>query len=166
VSTVALRPSASATRLGALRAPGRAAVTAAALSLVTAWIHLAYTASHWRDWWAYGMFFLVSGAFQGLFVPAMLRWPRSVLVALTGIAGNFAIVGMYVYSRTIGVPMGPHTGVAERTGAVDLGCTAMEIVLMGVLMAIVGQKTRRGIANALLVVGVLLWVGRLTGRLP
>jgi hypothetical protein len=30
----------------------------------------------------------------------------------------------------------------------------------------VGQKTRRGIANALLVVGVLLWVGRLTGRLP
>jgi hypothetical protein len=166
VSTVALRPSVSGNRLGALRAPGRVAVTAAALSLVTAWIHLAYTASHWRDWWAYGMFFAATGVFQGLFVPAIVRWPKSVWVALAGIAGNFAIVAMYVWSRTMGVPMGPHQGVAERTGLVDLGCTAMEIVLMGVLMAMVGSKTRRGIANVLLLVGVLLWVGRLTGRLP
>jgi hypothetical protein len=166
VATVALRPSASASRAGALRASGRAAVTAAALSLVVAWIHLAYASSHWRDWWAYGMFFVATGIFQGLFVPAILRWPRNVWVALTGIAGNFAIVAMYVYSRTIGVPMGPHTGVAERTGAIDLGTTAMEIVLMGVLMSSLGQRTRRGIANALLMVGVLLWVARLTGRLP
>jgi hypothetical protein len=112
------------------------------------------------------MFFVATGVFQGLSAVAILRWPRNTWVALTAIAGNFAIVGMYVYSRTIGVPMGPHTGVAERTGAIDLGCTAMEIVLMGVLMAMVGQKTRRAIANALLLVGVLLWVARLTGRLP
>jgi hypothetical protein len=166
VSTLALRPSASTNRLGALRAPGRAAVTSAALSLIAAWIHFAYASSHWRDWWAYGMFFVVTGVFQGLLAPAILRWPRNTWVVLTGIAGNFAIVGMYVYSRTIGVPMGPHTGVAERTGAIDLGCTAMEIVLMGVLMSMLGQRTRRGIANALLLVGALLWVGRLTGRLP
>lgn len=166
MASIAVSPSGSATRLGALRAPGRAALAASALSLLAAWIHFAYVASHWRDWWAYGLFFVACGAFQGALVPAILRWPRSTWVALTGIAGNFAIVGMYVYSRTAGVPMGPHTGVAERTGAIDLGCTAAEILLIGVLMAMVGQKTRRGIANALLLVGVLLWVARLTGRLP
>ncbi|MEA2379662.1 MAG: hypothetical protein QOD13_3569, partial [Thermoleophilaceae bacterium] len=39
-------------------APGRTAVTAAALSLLAAWIHVAYVADHWRDWWAYGVAFV------------------------------------------------------------------------------------------------------------
>jgi hypothetical protein len=166
MATVALRPQASTARLGALAAPGRAAVTAAALSLLAAWIHFAYVASHWRNWWAYGLFFLAVGVFQGLCVPAILRWPRSTWVALAGIGGNLAIVAMYVWSRTIGIPMGPHYGVVEKTGAIDLACTASQIAIMGILLTLVGSRSRRVIVNVLLLIGVVLWIARLTDHLP
>ena len=141
-----------------------AALTAAGLSLVAGWIHFAYVGSHWRDWWAYGMFFLVSGAFQALFAPAIMRWPNA-WTALAGIAGNLGIVGMYVLSRTNGIPAGPHTGVVESATAVDLTCTAAEIALVGVLLGMVGQSNRRWIINLLLATGVALWVLRLTNHL-
>jgi hypothetical protein len=138
---------------------------AAALSLLAAWVHLAYTSSHWRDWWAYGAFFLVTGLGQGLLAAALLRWPRH-WTALIGIAGNLAIVGMYVQSRTIGVPLGPHAGVAEQTGAVDLATTGVEIATVALLLALVGSRTRRWIMNLLPLAGALLWAGRLTGYVP
>src|SRR4051812_43096298 len=95
----------------------RAALTAAVLSLGVAWVHFAYTTSHFQVWWAYGAFFLAAGAGQALFAPLVLRRPRP-WVALTGIAGNVAIVGMYVLSRTTGPPIGPHAHVPEAAGAV------------------------------------------------
>jgi hypothetical protein len=165
MADLALRPLSAAAGRGALRSQWLAARAAAALSLGAAWIHLAYIESHWRDWWAYGAFFLACGLAQGLFVPAILRWPRRPLV-LVGIAGNLAIVGMYVVSRTAGIPLGPHARVAERAGAIDLACTAAEIALIGVLLVMVGRQGRRWILNAMLAAGVALWVLRLTGKLP
>jgi peptidoglycan/LPS O-acetylase OafA/YrhL len=141
-----------------------AALTAALLSLAAGWIHFAYVGSHWRDWWAYGAFFLATGVFQALFAPAMLRWPTA-WTALAGVGGNLAIVGMYVLSRTNGIPMGPHTGVVEKATVVDLGCTAGEIVLIGVLLGMVGARNRRWIINLLLLAGVALWALRLTNQL-
>ncbi|MEA2255920.1 MAG: hypothetical protein QOG35_1965 [Solirubrobacteraceae bacterium] len=165
MADLALRPLSAAAGRGALRSQWLAARTAAVLSLAAAWIHLAYIESHWRDWWAYGAFFLVCGIAQAAFVPAILRWPQKPLV-LVGIAGNLAIVGMYVVSRTVGVPMGPHARVAEAAGAVDLACTAAEIALIGVLLVMLGRGGRRWILNAMLGVGAVLWVLRLTGQLP
>src|SRR3954447_218463 len=141
-----------------------AAMSAAGLSLLAGWTHFAYVSSHWRDWWAYGMFFLVSGVFQALFTPAILRWTNR-WTALAGIAGNLGIVGMYILSRTNGIPMGPHTGVVESATPVDLVCTATEIVLIGVLLGMVGQTNRRWIINLLLAAGVAMWVLRLTNNL-
>jgi len=140
-----------------------AALTAAVLSLVAGWIHFAYVSSHWRDWWAYGAFFLASAVFQALFAPAILKWPNRG-TALAGIAGNLAIIGMYVMSRTHGIPMGPHIGVVEKAAAIDLSCAAGEIVLVGILLGMVGTTSRRLIIDLLLVVGVALWVLRLTNN--
>ncbi|MEA2251821.1 MAG: hypothetical protein QOI62_1104 [Solirubrobacteraceae bacterium] len=165
MADLALKPLSATAGRGALRSQWLAARTAAVLSLAAAWIHLAYIESHWRDWWAYGAFFLACGIAQGLFVPAILRWPQRSLV-LVGIVGNLAIVGMYVVSRTAGVPMGPHARVAERAGAIDLACTAAEIALIGVLLVMIGRVGRRWILNAMLVAGAVLWILRLTGRLP
>ena len=97
-----------------------APAVAAALSLAVAWVHLAYVASHLRQWWAYGAFFLAAGVGQALFAPLVLRRPGR-LVAAIGIAGNLAIVGMYVLSRTAGPPLGPHAHVPELVVAVELG---------------------------------------------
>jgi hypothetical protein len=142
-----------------------AACVAAALSLGVAWIHFAYMASHFREWWAYGTFFLAAGAGQALFAPLILHRPRRWLV-LVGIAGNCAIVGMYVLSRTAGPPLGPHAHAAERAGAVDLATTAAEVAIVGVLLTMLGATARRRVANVLLAAGALLWLARLTGRLP
>jgi hypothetical protein len=157
----AVRPlQATAARPGSLRVPGLAAWTAAGLSLVAAWIHFSYTASHWRDWWAYGAFFLGMGIFQAACVPAIVRWPRNTWVALATIAGNLGIVGMYFYSRTIEVPMGPHEGIVEKAGAIDLATTAGEILIVAIVLTIVGSRSRRVILNLLLLTGLALWVLR------
>jgi hypothetical protein len=142
-----------------------APIVAAVLSLGAAWVHLAYTASHLRQWWAYGAFFLATGVGQALFAPLVLRRPSAWLV-LTGIAGNVAIVAMYVVSRTAGPPLGPHAHIPEATGGVDLATTGAEIALVAVLLTLLGGRTRRWVGNALLAGGLLLWALRLTGRLP
>jgi hypothetical protein len=153
---------ATVARPDALRVPGLAAWTAAGLSLVAAWIHFSYTASHWRDWWAYGVFFLGMGIFQALCVPAIVRWPRSTWVAVATIAGNLGIVGMYFYSRAIYVPLGPHTGVVEDVGVIDFATTAGEIALVAIMLSITGSRSRRVIVNLLLLTGMGLWLLRLT----
>jgi len=154
-----------ATRTAVRARMSRAVAVAAGLSLAAAYVHLAYLESHWRSWWAYGAFFLAAGAGQALFAPAILRWPSRAL-ALVGIAGNVAIVGMYIASRTTGVPLGPHAHVPEPAGVIDLSTTAAEVALIAVLMTLLDARTRRWTANALLAIGALLWLMRLTGRLP
>src|SRR3954451_5453271 len=118
---VALRPGAGS--VSAAPVARRAAATAALLSLGAAWVHLAYAASHLREWWAYGAFFLATGAGQALFAPLVLRRPAGWLIA-TRIAGNLAIVGMYVLSRTAGPPRRPHAHIPEAAGTIDLATTA------------------------------------------
>jgi peptidoglycan/LPS O-acetylase OafA/YrhL len=163
---IALRRAAAVPAAAAAPAPRTAApVVAAVLSLGAAWVHLAYTASHLRQWWAYGAFFLATGAGQALFAPLVLRRPRQ-WVAAVGVAGNLAIVAMYVMSRTVGPPLGPHAHVPEPAGAVDLATTAVEIALVGVLLTLLGGRSRRWVANLLLGAGVLLWALRLGGGLP
>jgi len=154
-----------AVRRGSLSGPWLAAPVAAVLSLLAGWVHLAYWESHWQEWWGYGAFFIATGAGQALFAPVVLRWPRPWLL-LVGIAGNLAIVGTYVMSRTVGVPIGTHANVAERAGAVDLATTAAEIALAGVLLMMVGRTARRVVINTMLLAGALLWVMRFTGYLP
>jgi hypothetical protein len=165
VSDLALVPPRAVTA-GALRRVGRAAGAAAGLSLLAAWVHLAYTASHWQDWWAYGVFFLGMGVFQGLCVPAIVRWPRSAPVALATIAGNLGIVGMYVLSRTAGIPMGPHEGVVEEAGAIDLAVTAAELAIVVCLITLLRPRPRRLVLNVLVAAGAVLWLLRLSDRLP
>jgi hypothetical protein len=142
-----------------------APAAAAALSLAVAWVHLAYVASHLRQWWAYGAFFLAAGVGQALFAPLVLRRPAPWVAAI-GIAGNLAIVGMYVLSRTTGPPLGPHAHVPEPAGPIDLATTGAEIALVGVLLTLLGARSRQWTVNLLVAGGALLWALRLSGRLP
>jgi len=142
-----------------------APLAAALLSLAVAWVHLAYVASHLRQWWAYGAFFVAAGAGQALFAPLVLRRPVPA-VLYAGIAGNVAIVLMYVLTRTAGPPLGPHARVPEPAGPIDLATTAAEVCLVGVLLTMMGPAARRWVANLLVAFAVLLWTLRLMGGLP
>jgi hypothetical protein len=150
-----------------IRSPARATapLAAAVLSLAVAWVHLAYAASHLRQWWAYGAFFVAAGAGQALFAPLVLR-RATPAVAYAGIAGNAAIVGMYVLSRTAGPPLGPHARVPETAGPIDLATTAAEVVLVGVLLSLLEPRARRRVLDLLVIAAAALWALRLTGRLP
>jgi hypothetical protein len=72
---------------------------------------------HFEEWWGYGTFFLVAAVAQMVYVPLLLRWPNRTVLLLLGIAGNSAIVLLYLFTRVVGIPLfGPEAGEAEGVG--------------------------------------------------
>jgi hypothetical protein len=118
----------------------------AALSLLAGLIHLWVMPEHFREWWGYGAFFLVAALAQVVYVPLLLRWPNRT-VLLVGLAGNSAIVLLYLFTRAVGVPLfGPEAGEVEAVGIIDVCATASEaaiVVALGalVLWRLAGQRT-------------------------
>jgi hypothetical protein len=92
---------------------------------------------HFEEWWGYGMFFLVAGVVQVAYVPLLVRWPNQT-VLLLGIAGNSAIVLLYLFTRVVGIPFfGPEAGEAEGVGVIDVCATSSEAALVVSLGALV-----------------------------
>lgn len=136
----------------------------AALSLFAGYIHVAYVDSHLEDWWGYGVFFIVAANVQVLFAALLVRWPRWWL-PYAGIAANLGILGMYVITRTSGIPLGPHRRVVEEAAATDWATAAAQVAIIVALLTMLEGRPRRWIVNGLLLLGVLAWVLRLTGNL-
>jgi hypothetical protein len=160
------RPPAASTarrRRGSLPA-NRGLLIAAALSLGAGLVHLEVTKTHWFVWWGYGLFFLLSGIGQLLYAAALVRWPKPGVLWL-GIVANLAIVAMYGYTRTNGVPWGPAAGHIERVGSGDFITTAGEFALAGMLISALGPRTRSRLMTALALAGVAVWALRLTNNL-
>jgi hypothetical protein len=103
---------------------------AAAASAQAALVHNWALPPHFREWWGYGLALFLMAAAQGFYSGAVLLWPRrSVLVA--GIAGNAAILVLYVVTRTLGVPLvGPHAGQVEAVAMPDLAAAIAEAALV------------------------------------
>ena len=111
------------------------AAIAAALSFGVAAIHLAVIESHLDDGILFAAFFLVIGWFQMLW-PLAYFLRRSTTVAVLGLVVNLGITGVWVVSRTVGVPFGPTPWVAEAIGFPDLLATALELGIVGLLLPI------------------------------
>jgi hypothetical protein len=119
----------SSTAAGRIGATGRERTlyAAAALSLLAGLLHLWVTPEHFEEWWGYGAFFVVAGAAQIFYVPIVLLLPTRI-VLLGGIAGNLAIVVLYLLTRTVGIPLfGPEAGEVGGFGLVDVSATAAEL---------------------------------------
>jgi hypothetical protein len=135
----------------------------ATLSLLAALIHLWVMPEHFEEWWGYGMFFLVATIAQVVYIPLLVRWPNQT-VLLLGIAGNSAIVLLYLFTRVVGVPLfGPEAGEVEGVGIIDVCATASEaaiVVALGVLLLwrLAGEGTTLIglVLSAILVVGAHL----------
>ncbi len=105
----------------------RTLYAAAALSLLAGLLHLWVAPEHFEEWWGYGAFFLAATAAQILYVPIVVLLPTRI-VLLLGIAGNLAIVVLYLLTRTVGIPLfGPEAGEVEGFGFVDVCATASEL---------------------------------------
>ena len=141
--------------------PVRVLYAAAALSLLAALIHLWVAPEHFDEWWGYGTFFLVAAVAQALYAPLLLRRPNKTIL-LVGIAGNLAILVLYLLTRTLGIPFfGPEAGEVEGVGFADACATASElgiaVVLGAALLRDAAPERRRTVlifvALALILVG-------------
>jgi hypothetical protein len=137
---------------------------AAALSLSAGLVHLGGTASHFAEWWAYGVFFLVAGVLQAA-LAVLLVWRPHPWLAAVAIPGNLALVGMYVYTRTNGPPLGPHVGRLEDPELLGMATVAAELGVVALLLLLLGERTRHAVTSGLLLVGLAAWALRLSGVL-
>jgi hypothetical protein len=101
----------------------------ASLSAAAAAIHFAVVFEHFKDYTLYGVFFLVL-AWAQLIWPAVLLWRPSRLWLWLGMAGNTAVLAVYVASRTVGLPFGPDLHHPESVGALDVVSCALELALI------------------------------------
>jgi hypothetical protein len=132
--------------------------TVAALSLLAALIHLWVTPEHFEEWWGYGTFFLVAAVAQVVYVPVLLNWPNRKILLL-GIAGNSAIVLLYLLTRVLGIPyFGPEAGEVEGVGIIDVCATTSEVAIVVALVALVlmGIARERTTLIGLVIAAVLL----------
>ena len=129
---------ANAAKLGSLPARHLAVMLSAYAALLHNWV----LPEHYREWWGYGLYFLVAAAAQGFGAGLLLFWPRR-WVLLLGILGNSAILVLYAITRTVGIPVfGPAAGQVEPVGPLDLATAAAELGLVIVLVQLVRKRPR------------------------
>src|SRR5215831_7182252 len=115
----------------------------AALSSGAAAIHFAVTFEHFNEYLLYGVFFLVIAWAQMIWAAvAVWRLPRWWL--WLGIAGNAAVVAVYLASRTTGLPFGPDKGHPEPFGALDVVSALLELALIAGCAALLCRPSLAG----------------------
>ena len=105
--------------------------SAALLVLGPACIHLAVVPEHLVQYVPYGIFFIVVGLAQAGLAAGVLVRPSPPLL-LGGAAGNLAVIGVWLVSRTVGLPGLP--GMPEPIGMPDLLTTYMEYFAVVLLL--------------------------------
>lgn len=116
-------------------------VVAASLSLAAASMHAAVIGGHPASHVPFGAAFAIIATLQAGSAVALLWRPlrfRGVVIAL-----NVGIIGVWIWSRTLGLPIGPDAGAPEPIGVVDLVATAFEAALIALLVAPVGRLSGR-----------------------
>lgn len=141
--------------------PSRLTWYAAGLSAAASILHGLVTPQHFGEWWGYGAFFVVAALAQMGYALILVIAPwqydttggvrpdRGKRIAsayyLLGVAGNAAIVGFYVVTRTVGIPFfGPEAGEVEPVGVIDLVSKAAELTLIALLLRLYRVRSVEG----------------------
>jgi hypothetical protein len=102
---------------------------AAAFSAGAAALHFAEIRPHFEEWAVFGWFFFGVAWFQAAWAAAII-WGERRWVTATGIVVNAMVVGIWLWSRTTGLPIGPEPGVAEVVGPADVLATSLELLIV------------------------------------
>jgi hypothetical protein len=98
-------------------------------------IHVAVVPEHLREWSAAGFFFVVLAIAQlalGLLV--LVRLDRLVLGAV--VVTSAVPLGLWLVSRTVGMPVGPETWTPEAVGLADVASCLLELVTLAAALAV------------------------------
>src|SRR4051794_19204571 len=123
-----------------LRAPGLLTV-AAVLSAASGVVHLVMVPSHTGESMVEGLAFALSGWFQ--LVTAWLLLTRPSRRLLTPIAiVNAVFIGAWIWSRTVGWPVGSHAWHAEKATFIDEVTVGFEATL--IVCCVIAARRRAG----------------------
>ena len=140
-------------------------VLLAALLLGAGAIHVAMAPSHLGESAVEGAGFLVAAWAQIGLAGAVARRPSRWVYAAV-VAVSVALVAVWAWSRTAGLPFGAHSGHAESVSFVDGACVALQVlaaVVAGVLLTRAAATAAR--AGGLALVAALAAVGLATGAI-
>jgi hypothetical protein len=126
--------------------------------IVSGSAHGLVTQEHFQEWWGYGVFFLataicligfglalITDAIDPRYMPGDVNVLRRLMYA-AGAIGNVSILGLYLLTRTAGIPLGPGSGVVESVGAIDIVAKTTELLAVAGLVALL-VKTRPGLVD-------------------
>lgn len=107
----------------------------ACVSIVAGIIHAFVTPAHLDEYVPFGAFFIAIAAAQLAWGIAVWRRPtRRTLRA--GAALNLGLVGVWLGTRTVAVPLGPDAGEREAVGVHDVFVTLDELFIAVVALAL------------------------------
>ena len=120
-------------------------VLVAGLAFMCGLIHAGAAVDHFDELPLYTVAFGMLAATQMLWAGTILRRPSERLLLLGG-AFNLAIVGLWIVSRTVGLPIAPQAWVPETVGVADLVETVGEFAVVLAVWS-VAFSTRARIAR-------------------
>jgi hypothetical protein len=111
---------------------------AAAMSAGAGVVHVIACPEHFGEAFLYGLFMAVSAGCQlGWSLIVVSRFGRWTIPV--GLAGNAAIVLLWTFTRTVGIPLGPEAGEVERIGGLDALATGCEIAVVALCVLAIRQ---------------------------
>jgi hypothetical protein len=132
----------------------------AAFSAGAATIHFAEISTHVEEYWVFGAFFFAVAWFQAASAVVVVERPDRRLIDVVVVV-NAITIGIWIWSRTTGLPIGPEAGEAEAVGAADLLATVLEALLVSWTFAIraPGIGSRRASRAVGLGSTIVVWIG-------
>lgn len=130
----------------------------AGLSAAAGVIHFAMIPAHSGDGLTDPIGFAVVGWFQLIVAGLILADRGGRRVYQVALAGNLVVLALYLWSRTAGLPVGSHSGVAEDFGTIDVTASlcALGVVLLSTHILLARERVAIGrLAPALGAVAVL-----------
>jgi FtsP/CotA-like multicopper oxidase with cupredoxin domain len=116
--------------------------SAALFTLAAGLIHLAVAPEHLREYATFGVFFVAVGSAQIVLAVELASRPTRRLALLTA-ASSTMLMGLWLVSRTVGLPVGPDPGQPEDIGLTDVLCNLLELLSLPLLLALATWPARR-----------------------
>ena len=98
-------------------------------SIAAGVIHAAVVPEHLEEEWVFGVFFILTAGLQIAWALPVVFRPSSSVYAIGAVA-NGASIGIWVVSRTTGLPFGPHAWMPEAVRTPDVTATMFELLLV------------------------------------
>lgn len=110
------------------------------LAVAAALIHAKALFDHAPHFWLFGVFFGVVAYAQVLWAFVIHRRPDDERWLMPAAVGSLAVIALWAVTRIVGLPFGPWAGRPEPLGIADIAATLNELILVGVIVAMLRPR--------------------------